>query len=71
MLSVSTSPIIARYLDNVPAVSISFWRMCFGSIILWLISIIKKQDPLTNENLKRTLIAGVFLGIHFALFLVQ
>ena len=68
MLSVSTSPIIARYLDNVPAVSISFWRMCFGSIILWFISLIKKQDPLTNENLKRTLIAGVFLGIHFALF---
>ena len=65
MLSVSTSPIIARYLENVPAIAISFWRMGFGAMILWGISLIWKQTPLKNENLKRTLIAGVFLGIHF------
>ena len=68
MLSVSTSPIIARYLENVPAVAISFWRMGFGTIILWGVSLIRKQSPLKNENFKRTLIAGVLLGIHFALF---
>ena len=68
MLAVSTSPIIARYLDNVPAVSIAFWRMTFGSLILWGMSLLKKQVPLKNENLKRTIIAGIFLGIHFALF---
>mgnify|MGYP001214239674 FL=1 len=68
MLSVSTSPIIARYLENVPAVTISFWRMCFGAIILWGISLIKKQPPLKNKNLHQTLIAGILLGIHFALF---
>ena len=68
MLSVSTSPIIARYLENIPAVAISFWRMSFGALILWGVSLGKKQDPLRNENLKRTLIAGIFLGIHFALF---
>jgi drug/metabolite transporter (DMT)-like permease len=68
MLSVSTSPIIARYLENVPAVAISFWRMGFGAIILWFISLFWKQIPLKNGNLKRTLIAGVFLGVHFALF---
>ena len=68
MLAVSTSPIIARYLENVPAVSISFWRMGFGSLILWGVSLVKKQAPLSNANLKRTLIAGIFLGIHFALF---
>ena len=68
MLSVSTSPIIARYLENVPAVAISFWRMAFGAIILWIISLVRKQIPLNNENFKRTLIAGIFLGIHFALF---
>ena len=64
----STSPIIARYLDNVPAVAISFWRMGFGAIILWSVSWVKKQAPLKKENLKRTLIAGIFLGIHFFLF---
>jgi len=68
MLAVSTSPIIARYLENVPAVSIAFWRMGFGSLILWGVGLVKKQVPLRNENLKRTLIAGIFLGIHFALF---
>ena len=68
MLAVSTSPIIARYLDNVPAVSISFWRMTFGALILWGMSLLSKQVPLKNENLKRTIIAGIFLGIHFALF---
>ena len=68
MLSVSTSPIIARYLDAVPAVTISFWRMALGAIILWFISIIKKQIPLNSKQQKRTIIAGILLGIHFALF---
>ena len=64
----STPPIIARYLDNVPAVTISFWRMGLGALILWSIGLVKKQVPLRSENLKRTIIAGIFLGIHFALF---
>jgi drug/metabolite transporter (DMT)-like permease len=68
MLAVSTSPIIARYLENVPAVAISFWRMSFGASILWGVSLVRKQVPLNNENLKRTLFAGILLGIHFALF---
>ena len=68
MLSVSTSPIIARYLENVPAVTMSFWRMWFGALILWGISFLKKQPSLKNKNLTRTLIAGILLGIHFALF---
>ena len=68
MLAVSTSPIIARYLDNVPAVAISFWRMGFGALILWMISVVKKQSPLSSENRNKTIIAGIFLGIHFALF---
>ena len=68
MLAVSTSPIIARYLEDVPAIAISFWRMGFGALILWGISLVKKQIPLKDENLKRTIIAGIFLGIHFALF---
>ena len=68
MLAVSTSPIIARYLDDVPAVAISFWRMGFGSLILWMISVVKKQTPLSSENRNKTIMAGIFLGIHFALF---
>ena len=37
-------------------------------MILWRVSLIKKQSPLKNGNLIRTLIAGILLGIHFALF---
>ena len=68
MLAVSTSPIIARYLENVPAVAISFWRMAFGALILWIISIFRKQPPLTEINRNKTLLGGFLLGIHFALF---
>ena len=68
MLAVSTSPIIARYLENVPAVAISFWRMAFGALILWIISIFKKQPPLIKINRNKTLLGGFLLGIHFALF---
>jgi len=38
LLSVSTSPIIAKSLVDVPAVSISFWRMIIGSFFLWFYS---------------------------------
>lgn len=68
MLSVSTSPIIARYLENVSAVSISFWRMGIGSLLLWIFSSYKTQIPLGKNNYSRTVLSGVFLGIHFALF---
>ena len=68
MLSVSTSPIIARYLENVSAVSISFWRMGIGSILLWAFSSYKPQIPLEKNNFKRTILSGIFLGIHFAFF---
>ena len=60
MIAVSTSPIIARYLDNVPAVTISFWRMGFGALILWGVSLVRKQDPLKNEDLKKLLLQAFF-----------
>ena len=68
MLSVSTSPIVARYLSNVSAVSISFWRMLIGAIVLWLISLFRNASPMHYNDTKKTIIAGIFLGIHFGLF---
>tara|TARA_B100000945_G_C20424612_1_gene619728 strand:- start:1734 stop:2576 length:843 start_codon:yes stop_codon:yes gene_type:complete len=67
MVSVSTSPIIAKYLNNVPALGISFWRMFFGALILWIFSFFNKNN-LKFYNDKKILIAGLLLGIHFALF---
>ena len=68
MFSVSTSPIIARLLENVPAVAISFWRMAIAAILLWTYSIFKRGIPLSNRNKNYTLLGGIFLGIHFHFF---
>lgn len=69
LLSVSTSPLIGRYLDSVPAVSISFWRMFIGSLLIWIYSCFKRQGRVKNKkNYNRIIIAGILLGIHFALF---
>ena len=69
LLSVSTSPIIAKFLNTVPAISISFWRMFIGAILLWSYSFFKKQGAIQNsKNYSRTVFAGILLGFHFALF---
>ena len=70
MISVSTSPIVARLLVDVSAVSVSFWRMFIGGILLWIISLIPifTQKPLSKENRKKTQISGVLLGFHFYFF---
>jgi len=69
LLSVSTSPIVAKMLGGVSAISISFWRMFIGSSLLWIYSIVKKQGKMKNKkNYLRTYLAGILLGIHFALF---
>jgi len=68
MFAVSTSPIVARYLSEVPAVAISFWRMAIGAGILWLWSAVNSQHSLSPRQRNRTILAGIFLGIHFTLF---
>jgi len=69
LFSVSTSPIIGKYLENVSAMSISFWRMFIGAAILWTFSLFKNQGEMAEKiNLYRTIVAGIFLGLHFVLF---
>ena len=69
LLSVSTSPIVAKSLIGVPAISISFWRMFIGSFLLWVYSSYNNQGRMKDKlNYYRTIIAGLLLGIHFALF---
>ena len=66
--SVSTSPIIARLLSDVPAVGISFWRMAIGATILWIYSKFRSTVLLTAKNRNYTILGGIFLGIHFQFF---
>ncbi len=69
LISVSTSPIIAKLLDDVNAIAISFWRMFIGSSILWIYSMFNNQGRIKNKsNYFITYLAGMLLGIHFALF---
>ena len=69
LLSVSTSPIVAKSLIGVPAVSISFWRMFIGSFLLWVYSGYHKQEGINeSQNYSKTILAGILLGLHFALF---
>lgn len=69
LFSVSTSPIIGRALENVGAISISFWRMFLASFILWIFSLVKPQGKIKiSKNRNKIIYAGVLLGFHFALF---
>ena len=75
MLAVSTSPVVAKLLNQyqeVDGIIIAFWRMGFAATILWLFSLLKKQGHFKkNKNLNRTILAGIFLGLHFAFFFVS
>ena len=50
LLSVSTSPIIARLLTDIPAISVSFWRMLIGGILLLYIVYKLYVDVIKNAS---------------------
>ena len=68
LLSVSSSSIIVRFLPDVSAIVIAFWRMSLASLFLWGYSGIKNQGKLKPSWRLPVIIAGIFLGFHFAFF---
>ena len=74
MLAVSTSPVAAKILNQsneVEGIMIAFWRMAFASIILWLFSFFSRQGSFKSYiNFNSSILSGIFLGFHFALFFV-
>ncbi|NOZ04614.1 MAG: DMT family transporter [FCB group bacterium] len=68
LVSVSLSSIFARYLPDVPAVVIAFWRMTTAGCLLWGFSAVKPQGAISRINAQKTVLAGIFLGLHFAFF---
>jgi len=74
MIAVSTSPIAAKILNqssDVDGVMLAFWRMAFASAILWLFCSVKNQGSFKNyKNLQRSILSGIFLGLHFAYFFI-
>ena len=70
LFSVSTTSIVVRHLVLVPAVVIAFWRMSTASVMLWSYSAVKPSGKLSPENRIPIILAGIFLGSHFATFFV-
>ena len=70
LISVSSTAVVIRYVELVPALTLAFWRMLSASLFLWCYSIKKPQRLISLNNRNRILFAGFFLGMHFALFFV-
>ena len=68
LLSVSSTSLVIRYVDSVPALTLAFWRMFSAGLILWAYQKTKPKHIITNKNKKRILFAGIFLGLHFTFF---
>jgi|TARA_B110000196_G_C21146864_1_gene667134 drug/metabolite transporter (DMT)-like permease len=69
LLSISTSPIVAKSLASSGTI-IAFWRMLLASFFLWSYSLLyfKNLKGLSYSNKIRTSLAGILLGIHFIFF---
>ena len=64
LISVSTSPIIAKMLENVNAVAISFWRMFIGSGILWIYSVFNNQGKIFINKIKKEIPASRMANVN-------
>ena len=65
LLSVSSASLVVRMLPDTNAITIAFWRMFLASIMVFTISY---KNIFSFVPGKKIILAGVFLGIHFALF---
>ena len=65
LLAVSSSAWVVRFLPELSATTIAFWRMLLASLMAFAISY---KTILTFVPNKKVLLAGIFLGFHFALF---
>ena len=68
LLGVSFGAPLARFLPEMAALTIAFWRMAGASAILWGISSAWPQGTLRGRPLLLVLIAGFMLALHFACF---
>lgn len=68
LLGVSFGAPLARFLPELAALTIAFWRMAGAAGLLWTHGLIQKQEPLARPKLPLLLLAGIFLALHFACF---
>ena len=65
LLAVSSSAWVVRLLPETSAITLAFWRMLLASAMVFLFSY---KTVLRFVPNKKMVLAGVFLGVHFALF---
>ncbi|MGB9676528.1 MAG: DMT family transporter [Candidatus Bathyarchaeales archaeon] len=66
-----TSAIFTRFLVELDAFSITFWRLLIASLALLVIALVFHAPlnfNLVRENLKEILVLSLFLGLHFIFF---
>ena len=68
LLGVSFGAPLARYLPELAALTIAFWRMAGASTLLWSHGLVYKQEPLKRKRFPAIIVAGIFLALHFACF---
>lgn len=68
LLGVSFGAPLARYVPEMAALTIAFWRMTGASGLLWGYGSVKQQGPMDRKLFPPIAIAGIFLGLHFACF---
>jgi drug/metabolite transporter (DMT)-like permease len=65
LFAVSSSAWVVRILPETNAITLAFWRMFLASALVFILSYKSIVNFVPN---KKMVLAGVFLGIHFALF---
>ena len=68
LLAVSTSSIIARFLPEVSAVVISFWRLTVAGAIVWIYTFFHNQIHIEKSDYKLYIFSGFLLALHFTSF---
>jgi drug/metabolite transporter (DMT)-like permease len=66
----STSAIFTRYADGAEPLAVSFWRCAAGALILAPFAA-RKVLGLRGDDLRASLLSGVFLAVHFAAWITS
>ncbi len=68
LLGVSFGAPLARFVPELAALTIAFWRMAGASTLLWSHGAVSGQGALGKNKFPPIIIAGIFLALHFACF---
>lgn len=68
----STSPVITRWVGNLPVGEIAFFRMLFGSFFIFLAAKITKTElSMRTEDIPKFLLYGFITSLHFLLYIAS